>query len=158
MRILHVVQALSRKFGGVQTVLLDLAKAQAESGIRVDILTTNVDAPTGVLNVPVDRFIQQHEARIWYFPVQFRPLLFSMQFKRYMDIHVYGYDIIHIHGLYRFPSTYAAYQARKQGVPYIIRPHGSLDPYLYAKSSRSVVLKRLYERWFDLPNLHAAGA
>jgi glycosyltransferase involved in cell wall biosynthesis len=39
-----------------------------------------------------------------------------------------------------------------------MHPHGALDPYLYDKSSRSVWLKRLYERWFDLPNLHGAGA
>src|SRR5690606_8058113 len=67
--------------------------------------------------------------------------------------------IVHVHGLYRFPPTYAAWQARQQGVPYIIRPHGSLDPYLYDKSTAgSVWLKRLYERWFDLPNLNAASA
>ena len=33
-----------------------------------------------------------------------------------------------------------------------------MDPYLYAKSSKSVWLKRLYERIFDFPNLNAAGA
>jgi glycosyltransferase involved in cell wall biosynthesis len=81
-----------------------------------------------------------------------------MDLKGYLDRHVAEYDIVHIHGLYRFPPTYAAYQAHKQGVPYIIRPLGSLDPYLFDKSSRSVALKRLYERWFDLPNLHGASA
>lgn len=74
------------------------------------------------------------------------------------DAHLREYDIAHIHGLYRFPPTYAAWQARKQGVPYIIQPHGSLDSFMYARSSLSVPLKRLYECWFDFPNLHAAGA
>ena len=82
----------------------------------------------------------------------------SWNFRKFIKIRLREFDVVHIHGLYRFPPTYAAYQARKQNVPYIIRPHGALDPYLYTKSSRSVWLKRLYERWFDLPNLHGAGA
>lgn len=158
MKILHVAQALSRNFGGVQSVLHDLVKAQCEAGLAVDVVSTNVDAPKGVLPVPVNRFIEQDGVRFRYSSVQFRPLLFSIDFKTYLDRHVVKYDLVHIHGLYRFPLTYTAYQARKLGVPYIICPHGSLDPYLYDKSSHSVRLKRLYERLFDLPNLHGAGA
>lgn len=158
MRVLHVAQALSRNFGGVQTVLHDLVKAQCEAGLSVDVVSTNVDAPRGVLPVPVNRFIEQDGVRFRYSSVQFRPLLFSVDLKIFLDRHVAEYDLVHIHGLYRFPPTYAAYQARKQGVPYIICPHGALDPYLFDKSARGVWLKRLYERWFDLPNLHAASA
>jgi len=159
MKVLHVAQALSRNFGGVQTVLQDLAKAQHEAGINVDVLSTNVDAPRGVLPVPVNRFIEKDGVRFRHSSVQFRPLLFSLDLKNYLDQHVADYDLVHIHGLYRFPPTYAAYQARRQGVPYVIMPHGALDPYLYAKSSTGWLrFKRIYESWFDLPNLHAAGA
>ena len=158
LKILHVIQSLARNFGGPSTVLLNLVKAQTAAGMCVDVLSTNVDAPQGVLPVPVNRFIEQDGVRFRYSSVQFRPMLFSKDIKTHLDRHVAEYDLVHIHGLYRFPPTYAAYQARKQGVPYIIRPHGALDPYLYDKSSRSVRLKRLYERWFDLPNLHGAGA
>lgn len=88
----------------------------------------------------------------------FSPLLVSPGLAKWLWRKINTFDIVHIHGLYRFPATYAAYQAHKQNVPYVIRPHGALDPYLYDKSSRSVWLKRLYERWFDLPNLEGAGA
>ena len=159
MKVLHVAQALSRNFGGVQTVLQDLVKAQHEAGINVDVLSTNVDAPRGVLPVPVNRFIQKDGVRFRHSSVQFRPLLFSLDLKNYLDQHVADYDLVHIHGLYRFPPTYAAWQARRQSVPYVIMPHGALDPYLYAKSSTGRLrFKRIYESWFDLPNLHAAGA
>jgi glycosyltransferase involved in cell wall biosynthesis len=86
-------------------------------------------------------------------------MLFSPQLARWLRHSVRRFDIVHIHGLYRFPPTYAAWQARQQGVPYIVRPHGALDPYLYARSSTGRMgFKRLYERLFDFPNLHAAGA
>lgn len=49
----------------------------------------------------------------------------------------------------------------KTGVPYIIRPLGSLDPFLYRQSrfgNVALPLKRLYERLFDIPNLNHAAA
>lgn len=159
MKVLHVAQALSRNFGGVQAVLQDLVKAQHKAGIKVDVLSTNVDAPRGVLPVPVNRFIEKDGVRFRHSSVQFRPLLFSLDLKNYLDQHIVDYDLVHIHGLYRFPPTYAAWQARRQSVPYVVMPHGALDPYLYAKSSTGQLrFKRIYESWFDLPNLHAAGA
>ena len=159
MKVLHVLQALSKNFGGTTTVLHDLVIAQCATGLDVDVVSTNVDAPRGVLPIAPNRFIEYHGARMRYCSVEFRPLLFSRDLKRYIDQNIARYDIVHIHGLYRFPPTYAAWQARRQGVPYVITPHGALDPYLYARSSSGKLgFKRLYERWFDLPNLHAAGA
>jgi glycosyltransferase involved in cell wall biosynthesis len=40
------------------------------------------------------------------------------------------FDIVHIHSLYQFPSLAASYYARVHRKPYLIAPHGSLDPYL----------------------------
>ena len=159
MRVLHVIQAMSKKFGGPQTVLYDLAKYQVKNGLDVEIATTNVDTPSGgILDVSTNRPVEWCGTKIHYFPVQSSLLLFSVQLRSSLQNHCANFDIIHIHGLYRFPITYAAYQARKQKVPYIMTPHGSLDPFLYQQSSRSLFLKRLYERWFELPNLHAASA
>ena len=160
MRVLHVIQAWPMKFGGVQAVGRGLVKAQAQAGLEVEIATTNIDTTRGgVLDVPVNQPVEWQGAKIHYFPVQCVSLLFSTQLKKYLSMQCAEFDLIHIHGLYRFPPTYAAYVARKQGVPYIIMPHGSLDPYLYKRSTRgSVLLKRVYERMFDLPNLNHANA
>jgi len=159
MKILHVAQAVSRNFGGVQTVLHDLVRAQAAAGHSVDVVSTNVDAPHGVLPVVPNSFIERDGVRWRHCSVEFRPLLVSWDLERYIKKNIKRYDIAEIHGLYRFPPTYAAWQARRQGVPYVVRPHGSLDPYLYERSTTGRLgLKRLYERWFDLPNLHAASA
>jgi glycosyltransferase involved in cell wall biosynthesis len=39
-------------------------------------------------------------------------------------------DIVHIHSIYLFHSTVGALLCRRARVPYVIRPHGTLDPYL----------------------------
>jgi len=39
------------------------------------------------------------------------------------------FDVVHIHSLYQFHTWFAARCCRRAGVPYIVRPHGALDPY-----------------------------
>jgi glycosyltransferase involved in cell wall biosynthesis len=40
------------------------------------------------------------------------------------------FDVVHIHNLWQFPQ-YAAYkESLEQQVPYVVSPHGGLDPYL----------------------------
>ena len=159
MKILHVLETLSPSYGGPVSVLLALAAAQKRVGHQVTIAATNADHPRGIYREPGWDALGEGGVSVYYAPVQFAPLRFSRQLGAYLKRAISEFDIVHIHGLYRFPSTYAAWQARRQGAPYIIRPHGALDPYLYDRSSTGRLrFKRLYERWFDLPNLHAAGA
>lgn len=159
MRILHVISTLAPASGGPTFVVRDLAATQIDRGHQVTICTTDRGNPVRE-RLPDAYFstMAPTGVQIEKFPVVFAPLLLSPAMGRWLAGSLNGFDIVHIHGLYRFPPTYAAWQARRQGVPYIIRAHGSLDPYLYDKSSRSLWVKRLYERWFDLPNLRAAGA
>jgi glycosyltransferase involved in cell wall biosynthesis len=159
MRILHVISTLAPASGGPTEVLRGLVVAQVNAGHLVTVCTTDRGNPTKeTLTRSYFQSFYHVSATINAFPVMYTPLLLSLPFAQWLREKVRDFDVVHIHGLYRFPPTYAAYLARKQGVPYVIRPHGSLDPYLYDKSTRSVWLKRLYERWFDLPNLNGADA
>ncbi|MGI8557693.1 MAG: glycosyltransferase [Solirubrobacteraceae bacterium] len=59
-----------------------------------------------------------------------RRLAFSPSLYREAQRVVSRYDVVHIHNLWQFPQ-YAGYRAAlKAGVPYIVSPHGALDPYL----------------------------
>jgi glycosyltransferase involved in cell wall biosynthesis len=135
-----------------------MARYQAEAGHKVAICTTNVDFPKGTLMVPSGEPVSKDGTLIWHFPVQFRPLLVSIPLWLWLRSEIMSFDIVHIHGLYRFPGTAAAWWARRAGVPYLIMPHGSLDPFLYRQSQYNLPLKRIYERLFDIPNLNRAAA
>jgi glycosyltransferase involved in cell wall biosynthesis len=158
MKVLHVITTLAERYGGPTTVLRSLAHEQALRGHQVTICTTSMDYPTGILDVPADQAVDERGVTVWYHKLNSRPLCFSFSLARWLFEHVSDYDVVHVHGLYRFPPTFAAKLARAKGIPYLIKPHGSLDPYLYQQSPYSLFLKRLYERLFDLPNLHRAGA
>ena len=159
MKILHVQETLSREYGGPATVLPQLANAQALAGHQVVVATTNAGHSANPHHRAGWDSIGGGPAQAFYAPVQFNPMKISLGLAAYLRGAIPAFDIVHIHGMYRFPPTIAAYLSRRYGIPYIVRPHGALDPYLYNRSvAGSIRLKRLYERWFDLPNLNAAAA
>jgi glycosyltransferase involved in cell wall biosynthesis len=159
MKILHVIGSLDPAAGGTTSVLAALARHQTNAGHSVAVCTTDRGhPPSKLLGVEAVARVLKTAVDLHCFGVDFSPLLYSRSMARWLRNSISRFDIVHIHGVYRFPMAYAARCAHMQTVPYIVRPHGSLDPYLFRQSSTSVVLKRLYERWFALPLLNAAGA
>ncbi len=158
MKILHVIETMSPRYGGPVGVLKSLAKAQANIGHEVAVVTTNTDYPSGTMAVPLNRPIIEDGVATTYFGVQMRSLNLSTGMMQALPGIIAAHDLVHVHGLYRFPPTYAATVARRQGKPYIIRPFNGLDPFVHARSSKNLWLKRAYEYLFDMPNLRGASA
>lgn len=151
MKILHVIQNIDTKYGGPASVIIGMNLAQ-----------NNIKHSTEIWTLKYKKQEQNHSnIKINYYNAYFTPILFSFDLYNKLIRRIHEFDIIHIHGLYRFPVSVAAWQSRKANVPYIITPHGALDPFLY-KQSRfgkwAVPLKRLYERLIDIPNLNHASA
>lgn len=160
LKILHVTSNLAPSYGGVTRALRELAYAQASSGHLVHICTTNRDHPPRNL-LPKEYYLDAFPSpiSIEVFSVNYAPLMLSLDMGKWLRRNITSFDICHIHELYRFPSAYSAYLSRKFGVPYIVTPHGSLDPYLHARSTQGrLFLKRLHEWLFDLPSLNGAGS
>jgi glycosyltransferase involved in cell wall biosynthesis len=158
LRILHVQETLTPRYGGPARVLPELARAQAAAGHEVVIATTTADHPSGVYHDPGWETLSEG-ATVFYGSVQYMPLLVSWSVGRWLRRHIGEYDIVNIHGLYRFPNTLATHLARRRGIPYVLVPHGSLDPYLYARSTTGrLAFKRIYERLFVIPGLRKADA
>jgi len=159
VKVLHVVSYLSRSSGGIASVVVGLANAQKSLGHEVAICTTDRDyPPASCLSVEVLSRDLMKGVVLETFSVEHPAILFSHSMRLWLRANMDEYDLVHVHGLYRFPVTYAATLARKRSVPYVVTPHGSLDPYVYRQSSKSVFLKRLYEKFFDWPNLNDKGA
>jgi glycosyltransferase involved in cell wall biosynthesis len=161
MKVLHVIQTLSPRHGGPATSLRTLAREQALAGLHVSICATTDSSQAGSAETISNGPIKEDKVTIYFHKPYFKPLLFSNKLASWLKNEISGFNIVHIHGLYRFPVTYAAWCAQKKGVPYLISPHGSMDPFLYRQSRYGIAalpLKRLYERFFDIPNLNNASA
>ena len=159
MRVLHVITAIPPVSGGPTSVLRALTAAQVVARLQVVVCTSDRDNPSSrALDAGILRQSLVAEVDLQAFACEWSGPVLSLSMRRWLHAHIADFDLVHVHGLYRFPPTYAAWLARRRGVPFVIRPHGNLDPFLYRQSSRSVLLKRLWERWFDLPNLNGASA
>lgn len=167
MKILHVIPSFAPawRFGGPIHALYELTREQVRQGHRVTVFTTDVDVD-GRLDVPLMRAVDMDGVEVWYFPIR-TPwrLSFSPEMGRALRRRVAEFDIVHVHSVFSWPPTVAAFWALRKRVPYIVRPAGSLDPICIAKaydtpleSMRSRAKKWVYFRTFARIELDRASA
>jgi glycosyltransferase involved in cell wall biosynthesis len=146
MKILHVIANLAPRYGGPAKACVEMARAVARLGHEVKIYTTNQDGP-GELPVPLGRPVIQDGVEIRYYPIQ-PPRYWgtSWPLARALAGGIREADLVHIHSLYLFHDLVAGHYCRSYGVPYLIQPHGTLDPFIYRRHRlRKTVLEILFE-------------
>jgi glycosyltransferase involved in cell wall biosynthesis len=131
MKILHVIANLAPRYGGPCKACWEMARAVARLGHEVSIYTTNQDGP-GILPVPTDRPVWREGVEVRYFPIQPpRSWGASWALARALRQEIQGVDLVHVHNLYLFHDLVSGRYCRIFGVPYLIQPHGTLDPVIY---------------------------
>lgn len=158
MKILQIVPSVSLVYGGPSQMVLGLSEALANQGIEVTLITTNSNGDTGQspLDVPLGKPIRQNGYTTIYFPCSpFKRYKFSLDLLKWLNSNAVDYDLAHIHALFSPVSTFSALVARKNKLPYILRPLGTLDP---ADLQKKKLLKKLYGSLLEKPNLAGAAA
>lgn len=146
MKILHAIATLASRDGGPSKACFEMARAVARRGHQVSIFTTDKDGP-GRLDVPLDRPVERDGVTIRYFPVGFpRFWATSIPLARALAEAIPRHDVVHLHSLYMFHDKVVGRECGRTGVPYLLRPHGTLDPYLHARRRWR---KTLLEVWFQ---------
>jgi glycosyltransferase involved in cell wall biosynthesis len=128
MRILHVISGFlpAKRYGGPIYALHGLALAQLRLGHQVEVMTTDVDG-TERMDVPLGRLVDTQGVPTRYFPIETpKRWWFSRPMGRALRDLAGGFDVVHAHSIFLWPTTAAAYWARRLGVPFIVRPAGSL--------------------------------
>ena len=66
---------------------------------------------------------------------------------------VRDFDVVHVHAIWNFPSWWTMRAASACGVPYMVAPQGSLDPWALAQNPAG---KKLYGSVTEIPLLRRA--
>jgi len=103
-----------------------IARALSQAGMDVHVVTTDDNGPDR-LHIPLGKPQREDGATFWYFPRQTRLYNFSWPMTRWLMKHVREFDLIHIHALFSYAALPAALLAHRAGVPYIVRPLGTLN-------------------------------
>lgn len=146
MKILHVIAGLAPRYGGPSKSCREMAVAVAQRGHEVSIFTTNQDGPD-VLDVPLDRPVEEDGVEIRYFPIQ-SPRFWGTSWALAAELKraIPEVDLVHIHSLYMFHDWVAGHYCQAAGIPYIIRPHGTLDPYLHRRHRwRKMIMETMFQ-------------
>ncbi len=154
MKVLHVIGSVGSLRGGPSFVLAALAKGLATRGLEIHVATTDDNGPER-LQVPTGQPVYEDGVCYRYFPRQIGFYTCSLPLARWLWLHVEEYDLIHIHGLFNFSATVAAWAAAVRGIPYIVRPLGVLNR--WGITNRRPLLKRLSFRLVERPILRRAA-
>lgn len=129
MKVLHVIPAVAPRYGGPSRAILEMCRALQERGIDLLIATTDADGP-GRLSVEPGRPRAYKGVPTIFFPRQWSEgFKYSNLLARWLDSNVKTFDLLHIHAVFSHSSIAAALACRRYGIPYVLRPLGSLDPW-----------------------------
>jgi len=127
VNVLHVIPAVAERYGGPSRAVFGMCRALADIGVKAEIATTDADGE-GRLAVPVGEPTEYRGVPVVFFRRQFsESLKYSRTLHLWLFGHVHRFDVVHIHAVYSHAPLAAAAAARFRGVPYIVRPLGSLS-------------------------------
>ncbi|NET01091.1 MAG: glycosyltransferase [Sphaerospermopsis sp. SIO1G1] len=155
MNVLIVTPYISSTYGGISKVITEIVQQITDTGIFIDIITTNAD-DLHKLNVTLNTWIYQENYRIQYFSCWNRnDLIISFSMLKWLYSHIKNYDIVHIHTIFSPLISISNWICQSVKIPYIITPHGMLEPWALTYKSWK---KRLYFKLIEKPSLENCNA
>ena len=122
MRVLLVKANMDLESGGSVRAVLDICEVARRGNDRCDIAAVGERRAglSGPSTAPSPRLFPPS------FPSRFGT---SWAMFRWLMRNVRDYDLVELHEVFTVTAVGTALVCRVRGVPYIIRPHGSLDPF-----------------------------
>jgi glycosyltransferase involved in cell wall biosynthesis len=148
MKILQVIDSVSDDYGGPVIGVKNLAGALASKKHEITVCGTK----SGINRAEK---IKTRGFTLCAFPVQ-RPYgyYYSPELGNFIRKDAAGYDVVHIHGIWTYPSFIAARVCKTDRVPYIMRTCGMLD---FWSMSQKALKKRMYFYFVEKQNLKNAS-
>ena len=138
MRVLHVIPSVAERSGGPATAILPMCRALVEQSADVALVATN----DGLAGINTESFADYKGVPARFFPVQLgASFKYSRPLAAWLNHNLRAFDVVHIHAVFNHASIAAANACRNAGVPYIVRPLGTLDPW---SMKQKPVRKRMF--------------
>jgi len=130
MKIIHVVKSLDPAMGGLPAAVLRLASGEALYGHEVSIATYSDPDNDRTISKFVDSIPYMERVKIVDCGKASNvERITARRAFRTIDQAAKGHDVIHLHGVWDPILPAAARVANAQRIPYVVTPHGMLDPW-----------------------------
>lgn len=121
IRTANLVGSISRNAGGLHESVRRLVQCASEKGVGVRVLTIEDEFTQEDLAVWSPVAVEVFRAR-W-------PTWFGFAPDMIDSLKEYRPDLVHSHGIWMYPSIATTTYCVRRYVPYMISPHGMLDPW-----------------------------
>lgn len=146
MNIAAVTHSLSMLGGGIPAVMRPVYKKIAENRMNHASLFGLADSSA------LEPAESWGLARAQTFPVNGPAAVgYSRRLRRALMQH--NGEVIHTHGIFKHTSADVHVTSRRQNIPYVVAPHGMLDPWALGQSPSK---KRIASYWFENAHLRDA--
>jgi glycosyltransferase involved in cell wall biosynthesis len=126
VNVLHVIPALAPRYGGPSAAIAPMCRSLASRNVDLLIATTDADGP-GRIALPVGAPTTWQGVPAIVFRRNFsESFKYSSGLAQWLRRHVSEFDVVHIHAVLSHACLSAAAQCRRAGVPYVLRPLGTL--------------------------------
>ena len=149
MRILHVIRSTDPAGGGPIEAVARLGAEHQRLGRHVEIVTLDdPDAPyLDGLSLPCHA-LGPVTTNYGYTP----------RLLPWLRQHAASYDVVIVNGIWQYPSLAVWRACRRRTVPYVVFPHGMLDPWFKRRYPLKHAKKWLYWPWAEYRVLRDAAA
>lgn len=143
MKILQVAEAVHPSWGGIAEGIYQQGLELRKLGHLSDVLSADTEE--------VSRIGDFGGTHYW-FPPTVKAWGWSPEIQKWLSQNIIRYDLVVLNGLWQGPLWEAGRACKKAGVPYVVMPHGMLDPYFLC-SSKQKLIKRLYWKLAEGPTV-----
>lgn len=148
MKILFITSSLSKLWGGTTTSILNLYAGLKYHNHTIHIWSSYTENEKS----EIPEYVYGN-SDITFFKSSF--WRYSSDLKDALKQNIHHYDIVHIHGMWLYPTYIAAKIAREYSIPYVLSPHGMIEPYaLHHKALK----KQIYWHFIESKNFNHAAA
>jgi glycosyltransferase involved in cell wall biosynthesis len=137
MRVLQVIPYFAPSMGGTVAAIHGLSRALVKKGCEVEILTTDYKLDEEFVKIVRNEGIGVTLVKC---DLALGLFLVSPSMKSWLRTRIKDFDIIHMHEFRSYQNNIVRAHARRNHIPYVVQPHGSILPFFEKKK-----LKLLYD-------------
>ncbi len=137
--MLHVIPSVDERSGGPASAIVPMCRSLMRQGVDVLLLSTTAGLAASVVQGEI---LDHKGVPAIFFPSQLgESFKYSRPLSSWLRSNIQNFGVAHIHAVFNHSSVAAAHVCQKFGVPYVIRPLGTLDPWSMTQKS---LRKRLF--------------
>jgi glycosyltransferase involved in cell wall biosynthesis len=143
VRILHVITSMDPAHGGPVEGLLRQCEAMTDCTCEVITLDPPYAPFLGSFAMPIHALgVRAQTSRLARFG-------YTPRLVPWLKDHAADYDMIVVHGLWNYASAGSSRILPRLGVPYVVYPHGMMDPWFRRIYPLKHLAKQIFWKFFD---------